>query len=71
MCELRKAYVKVETIRDERERQKLEQLRDSWEISEWEFGERHDAIMERTRLRFVTLLDEKEWESYRMYHGTK
>lgn len=29
MCELRKAYVKVETIRDEKERQKLEQLRDS------------------------------------------
>lgn len=36
-----------------------------------QFEERHDAIMERTRLRFVSLLDEKEWESYRIYHGSK
>lgn len=29
MADLRRAYVQVETIRDEREREKLSQLRDS------------------------------------------
>lgn len=56
MCELRRAYVDIETKLIDKQIKKEMQRRDSWEIDDLEYDDRFNSLMQRYEMLVANLL---------------
>lgn len=48
---------------------KLQRDRDTWVISEDEFEQSYETVMQDLRLRFAQIMDGASWEAYKLYRN--
>lgn len=59
--------LEIEDHLTQRTIEKLQQKRNSGEISDGEYEERYETVMQDFRLRFAQVMDGRSWEAYNTY----
>jgi flagellar biosynthesis chaperone FliJ len=65
---LRQTLLEEDEEKAKRDIAKLQRDRDSWAITNWEFEDKYETIMQNLRLRFAQVMDWRAWDSYKTYH---
>jgi len=65
---LRQALLEEEEHQAQRNIAKLQRERDSWAITDQDYEDKYEAIMDSLRLRFAILMDWRALEAYNTYH---
>lgn len=64
---LRQTLLDEDELRAKRTIEKLQRDVQTWAITNWEYEEKYEAVMDWLRLRFMILLDGRSLEAYNAY----
>lgn len=64
---LRQSLLEEDELRAKRTIEKLQRDVQTWVITNWEYEEKYEAVMDWLRLRFMILLDGRSLEAYNTY----
>ncbi len=64
---LRQSLLEEDELRAKRTIEKLQRDVQTWAITNWEYEEKYEAVMDWLRLRFMILLDGRSLEAYNTY----
>jgi len=64
---LRQSLLEEDELRAKRTIEKLQRDVQTWAITNWEYEEKYEAVMDSLRLRFMILLDGRSLEAYNAY----
>lgn len=64
---LRQTLLDEDELRAKRTIEKLQRDVQTWAITNWEYEEKYEAVMDWLRLRFMILLDGRSLEAYNTY----
>ncbi len=64
---LRQSLLEEDELRAKRTIEKLQRDVQTWAITNWEYEEKYEAVMDWLRLRFMILLDGRSLDAYNTY----
>lgn len=64
---LRQSLLEEDELRAKRTIEKLQRDVQTWVITNWEYEEKYESVMDWLRLRFMILLDGRSLEAYNTY----
>lgn len=64
---LRQTLLDEDELRAKRTIEKLQRDVQTWAITNWEYEEKYEAVMDWLRLRFMILLDGRSLDAYNTY----
>jgi hypothetical protein len=64
---LRQTLLEEDELRAKRTIEKLQRDVQTWVITNWEYEEKYEAVMDWLRLRFMILLDGRSLDAYNTY----
>lgn len=68
---LRQTLFEEEELHAKRTIERLQRDVQTWVITNWEYEEKYEAVMDNVRLRFMILMDWKSLDSYNSYKDSK
>lgn len=64
---LRQSLLEEDELQAKRTIEKLQRDVQTWVITNWEYEEKYEAVMDWLRLRFMILLDGRSLDAYNTY----